>query len=200
MWIYNPFGMDHVDFEKLSAADRVGYRIQKIRKERDLSRAELGQKVGLSADRIQQYENGARKPKDELLKKIAAALGVETAALADPVVTSNIGAMYAFFEMEERYGLELRKEAGGQISLFFPFSENGMNTCLKEWYTRREEYLSDLEKASSKEEKEALTREYHFWEWNYPTVLAKENSRKLRESYLKKKLQEIEDELKKLED
>ena len=51
-----------------------------------------------------------------------------------------------------------------------------------------------MEKASSKEEKEALTREYHFWEWNYPTVLAKENSRKLRESYLKKKLQEIEDE------
>jgi len=45
-----------------------------------------------------------------------------------------------------------------------------------------------------------ITREYHFWEWNYPTVLAKENSRKLRESYLKKKLQEIEDELKKLED
>ena len=40
--------------------------------------------------------------------------------------------------------------------------------------------------------------------WRKPivqaTVLAKENSRKLRESYLKKKLQEIEDELKKLED
>ena len=62
--------------------------------------------------------------------------------------------------MEERYGLELRKESGGNISLFFPFSEGGINTCLKEWYTRREEYLSDLEKASSKEEKEALTREW----------------------------------------
>ena len=35
---------------------------------------------------------------------------------------------------------------------------------------------------------------------NFATVLAKENSRKLRESYLKKKMQEIEEELKKLEE
>lgn len=35
-----------------------------------VSQTELGEKVGLNADRIQKYENGARKPKADLLKKL----------------------------------------------------------------------------------------------------------------------------------
>ena len=41
-----------------------------IRESQGLSQAELGEKVGLSADRIQKYENGARKPKNDMLKNI----------------------------------------------------------------------------------------------------------------------------------
>lgn len=52
--------------------------------------------MGLSADRVQQYENGYRKPKMDKLKEIASALGVETMAFTDPEVTNGIGAMYAF--------------------------------------------------------------------------------------------------------
>ena len=34
--------------------------------------------VGLNGDRVQKYENGVRKPKADLLKKFANALGVST--------------------------------------------------------------------------------------------------------------------------
>jgi transcriptional regulator with XRE-family HTH domain len=93
-------------------------RIRAIRTEKGMSQAELGQAVGLNADRIQKYENGARKPKFDMLKQFAYALGVETIALIDPVVSNYIGAMYAFFAMEEDYELEVKKD-GAKYSIQF---------------------------------------------------------------------------------
>ena len=52
-------------------AKRIGSRIREIRTMRGMSQDEFGQLVGLSADRVQQYENGFRTPKPELLKKYA---------------------------------------------------------------------------------------------------------------------------------
>lgn len=56
--VNNPFGQDPMDFNDETAASRVGDRIRKIRTEKGLSQAELGAMVGLTADRIQKYENG----------------------------------------------------------------------------------------------------------------------------------------------
>ena len=52
-----------------SSASRIGNRIRRIRTERGMSRAELGEKIGLCQNRVQQYENGRRKPKSLFLKK-----------------------------------------------------------------------------------------------------------------------------------
>ena len=56
----------------------VGDRIKRVRNFRKMTLKELGMAVGFdenSADvRIAQYENNSRKPKDELLKKIATVL------------------------------------------------------------------------------------------------------------------------------
>lgn len=41
----------------------IGKRIRNIRILNGLSQSELGEKLGLTADRIQKYENGARNPK-----------------------------------------------------------------------------------------------------------------------------------------
>ncbi len=60
-----------MDFNEETAADRVGRRIREIRMAQGMSQAELGEAVGLNADRIQKYENGARKPRADLLKRIA---------------------------------------------------------------------------------------------------------------------------------
>ena len=100
MYVYNPFGTSPEDFNRETAPNRVGRRIRAIRQEEGMSQGDLGEKVGLNANRIQQYENGARNPKFELCKQIAEALEVEASALLDPQVASYIGAMYAFFEME----------------------------------------------------------------------------------------------------
>ena len=54
-----------------SSASRIGDWFSRIRTERGMSRAELGEKIGLDQHRVQQYENGRRKPKAPLLEKIA---------------------------------------------------------------------------------------------------------------------------------
>lgn len=51
------------EFNEETAADRIGRRIRAIRIEKGMSQAELGAAMGLTADRIQKYENSARKPK-----------------------------------------------------------------------------------------------------------------------------------------
>ena len=95
-----PGGEDFADINEDRSAARIGARIKRIRETREMTRAELGALVGLDQNRVQQYENGKRKPKIPLLKKIASALGVETVALMDPTTESYVGAMYALFQME----------------------------------------------------------------------------------------------------
>ena len=92
-----PGGEDYADINEDRSAERIGRRIKKIRETREMTRAELGSLVGLDQNRVQQYENGRRKPKIALLKKFAAALGVETIALMDPTTETLVGAMYALF-------------------------------------------------------------------------------------------------------
>ena len=105
-------GEDFADLEEDRSAARIGERIKKIREAREMTRAELGMLIGLDQNRVQQYENGRRKPKLPLLKKIAYALGVNTIALMDPNADSYVGAMYALFQMEEKQDLRIVKNDG----------------------------------------------------------------------------------------
>lgn len=63
-----------------SSASRIGDRIKRIRTERGMSRAELGEKIGLCQNRVQQYENGRRKPKAPLRELLTTYLSVEVGA------------------------------------------------------------------------------------------------------------------------
>ena len=69
----------------------VGDRIKRIRNFRKMTMKELGMAVGFdenSADvRIAQYENNSRRPKEELLRKIASALDVSYESLADATLS-----------------------------------------------------------------------------------------------------------------
>lgn len=172
MYLYNPFGQAPVDFNRETEGGRVGRRIRTIRTEKGLSQGELGEKVDLSANRIQQYENGARKPKFELCKQIAQALEVEESALLDPQVANYIGAMYAFFEMETLYDLRL-KIVDGQVCICFGESQNdmrvsSMNKNLMLWFERRKKLEEEIFNADTDEEKKRILHEYHMWEWNFP--------------------------------
>jgi len=153
-----------------SPASRIGDRIKRIRNEKGMSRAELGEKVNLDQDRIQQYENGRRKPKAPLLKKIAEALSVSVFAL-DPVPTSTLGVMYTFFELEENFNMTVErgpenKEKAPTMVLSVS-SADPMYYYMQEWLEKYEKTTLQLEAASSAEEKKTILKAYREWKWNY---------------------------------
>ena len=116
-----------------------------------MSRAELGEEVGLNGTRIQQNENGCRKAKIPLLKKIAKALGVETLALMDPTIESNVGAMHALFQMEEKPDLKIMMKDGCYCLQFGDGRHGGMNNYLEKWYAVRKDLDESLPNLSDQE-------------------------------------------------
>lgn len=153
-----------------TSVSRIGTRIRKIRVEKGITQAELGERVGLNADRIQKYENGARKPKNDMLKNIATALGVSASALADPNTTSFIGAMYAFFDLEDGFNMKIKKikdDDGFNLCLAVNNREE-MYQYMEEWYEVYIRVQEELKSAGSQEEKDAILKTYHEWKWNFP--------------------------------
>lgn len=57
---------------------KTGKKIKMYRIANGLTQTELGEAVGLNANRIQQYENGARNPKMDRLEKIANILNISS--------------------------------------------------------------------------------------------------------------------------
>ena len=154
-----------------TAAERVGKRIREIRMDKGLSQAELGNRVGLTADRIQKYENGARKPKIDLLEQIATALGVEPLALLDPVQDDEIGVMYTLFALEKQYGLKIKRVDG---CLYFYFGDGitgTVNDYLDKWERERRQVERKLERSYSEKEKKLLKKSYNTWKWRFPKSL-----------------------------
>ncbi len=191
--------------EELSSAKRIGRRIREIRKAREFTQGWLGERVGLSADRIQKYENGIRKPKPDLLLKIAKALGVEDWALSDPVTDYEIGAMFAFFEMEKYLGLKVIRE-DGRLKLIFgdgkPYS-NQINEFLDDWEKRYAQKNKDLSIAVSDYDKELAEFRYKEWEWTFPRCLHEISDLNLnssRRAEIEERIRELEELLKQYEE
>lgn len=190
----NPFGQDPMDFDEETAAYRVGSRIRKIRTEKGITQAELGEKVGLSADRIQKYENGARKPKKDMLKNIAAALKVSTLALADPNTTSYIGAMYAFFELEEHFNMKIKETPANKprsLCLSVDFGEE-IYQYMEEWYNTYSTVQAELQSASSQEERNNILKAYNDWKWNFPQGIINRTTKEMQKLRIKNKIEELQ--------
>lgn len=201
LMVNNPFGQDPMDFNDETAASRVGDRIRTIRTEKGLSQAQLGEKVGLTADRIQKYENGARKPKAELLKRIASALGVSTLALVDPTTTNYVGAMFAMFELENTFNMKIEKTPEDKppgMCLAVDFRDP-MYDYMKEWYEIYKQTQTELEVASSDEEKEEIMKSYHNWQWTFPQGMVDKTERGLQKARLKRKIEELQEAYDKLD-
>ena len=151
------------DIDKDRSGKRMGARIRTIRESIGMSRAKLGELVGLDQNRIQQYENGWRKPKPDLLKKFAAALGVHPMALLDPVADSYAGVMFALFQMEENFGLKVLKKDG---AYYLRFRDENLDKHLEKWYEKQRELEEALHSLTDEErKKECLS--YNMFEWNY---------------------------------
>lgn len=191
-----------MDFNDETYASRVGDRIRKIRTEKGLSQAELGARIGLSGDRVQKYENGVRKPRTDVVKKIAAALGVSTLALADPVTTNYISAMFAMFELVDTFNMKL-EESGENEAPAMRLSVNFRNQLynyMKEWYEVYSNMQAQLETAANEEEANEIRKAYHNWQWTFPKGLVDKTEKGLQKARLKRKIEELQEAYDKLEE
>ena len=79
----------------------IGEKIKRIRIFRGMTQKELGLAVGLTENRIAQYETNYRSPKKELLNQIAEALHVNSLNFYVEVSGSTEDIMQTFFWMDE---------------------------------------------------------------------------------------------------
>ena len=155
-------------------ARRTGIRIRFCRTVLGLRMSELGQRVGLSADRIQKYENGFRKPRPPLLKKIAAALGVDPRALADPCLSTDVGVMYALFEMELLYGLRVHRQDGRIVLSFCGDLPANLEKYLDAWERTYSAYAEERAHAKSDEAAMLADEGYSRWKFKFPNSVSDE--------------------------
>lgn len=144
----------------------IGERIRFFRNLRGMTQKYLGIQVGFpekSADvRIVQYENGSRKPKEDVTSALATALDVSTHALNVPDIDSKEGLMHTLFVLEDEYGLHVNK-TDDEVYLSIDISNDKsveLNKMLTSWYEEA------LKLKSGKIDKD----EYDSWRYNLSKI------------------------------
>lgn len=82
----------------------TGEKIKRIRRHRQMTQKELGEKIGLGAggaNRIAQYEMGYRIPKKPLLEKMADAMNVSAMALSEGGNGAAVDVLEQLFWLDE---------------------------------------------------------------------------------------------------
>ncbi len=157
----------------------LGTKIKRTRHMRGLSLKQLGLMVGLDEKnagvRIAQYESNNRKPRPELLKKIAEALEIDYRYLKysdDSIDSDNL--MFKLFDIAENYHLYIRETPDEILPNEFyrsvEFMNEMVNQYLKEWKVRMHEYQHSV----------ISEEEYHAWMMNFPKTF--ENCGKFKSS------------------
>ena len=130
----------------------LGERLKRIRKKRNMTMKHLGIAVGLpegSAEiRIAQYENGTRKPKADLMKRIANELEVSPNALAVSDLDSVSGVMHTLFFFEDLYHFRF---------VLIDSESDELNKAVSEWQRIFESYTKG----------EISQEQYDNWRYGY---------------------------------
>lgn len=96
------------------AVKNLATNIKRLREKRDWTQDDLAEKVGLSRSAIANIEIGKSSPRQETLKRLAAALGVaESSLYFDPSAMPST-ADFQNLESAVRVGKELVDMSGGQ--------------------------------------------------------------------------------------
>lgn len=147
----------------------IGERIKKARVFRGMTQKELGIAVGFNeknADvRIAQYESNTRRPKDNLLYKMADVLDVGFFALYEPRQYNAESIMYSLFDQGNdpmRVQLEEVLTTNGlqrpQKRIAIIYNYDHLDEYLREWKLRREQVLNHT----------ITVEEYTEWVVNWP--------------------------------
>lgn len=148
----------------------LGDKIRKYRTLKGLTQAQLGSMVKLTGDRIRQYENDVRKPKDGKLMEIAEALEINPTTLFEPDYNNPNSVMHTFFELEDIYGMRFEK-VGDTYQLTFTKGNDYQNSNwlmegISAWTKKRNELQPDINDSA-----EAITdkkEKYALWKARYP--------------------------------
>lgn len=151
----------------------LGDKIRKYRTLKGLTQAQLGSMVKLTGDRIRQYENDVRKPKDGKLMEIADALEINPTTLFEPDYNNPNSVMHTFFELEDIYGMRFEK-VGDTYQLVFSKGEDYQNSNwlmegITAWTNKRNELQPDIndsaETITNKKERYALWKARYPYNW-----------------------------------
>ena len=119
----------------------------------------------------------------------------------DPVTTNYIGAMFAMFELENTFNMKIGKTPDDQppglcISVDF---KDEIYKYMEEWYKAYTQMQSELEIATSDEERKEITDSYHNWEWSFPQGIIDKTEKDLQKARLKRKIEELQEAYDKLD-
>lgn len=128
---------------------KIGERIKEARKEAHFTQKALGEKLGVSAAMIAQYENGTRTPKINTLVRIADALGVSFVSLFDnttwDIPIEDIGELKIALQSDSKSIYELKEK--NIITHFRKLNKSGQDKAIEqvELLTKIPEYRKDSE-------------------------------------------------------
>lgn len=134
------------------------------------TQAQLGAMVHLTGDRIRQYENNVRSPKESKLQEIANALDVDLGAISEPELEHPANVLHALFELEELFGLHIEKSGNNYQLCFLPVEFPNEQTTLMEfldsWNSERKKFQPDLNDSSKVIT--AKKQQYEIWKARFP--------------------------------
>lgn len=105
------------------------------------------------------------------------------------------------FELERTFNMHIDKTPADhppEFCISVDFRE-GMYKHMEEWYKAYSKMQSQLEIASTDEERKAITDSYNNWEWTYPQGIVDKTERDMQKIRLKNKIGELQEALEQLE-
>ncbi|MCR5405834.1 MAG: hypothetical protein K6E88_03530, partial [Lachnospiraceae bacterium] len=92
-------------------------------------------------------------------------------------------------------------EKDGDIYIMFDnHKAASINRSIRYWLKERSRIETELSVTSSDEERKKILNEYHSWEWTYPQALIDKSNKAMKKARLKSKIQELQEEIKKMDD
>jgi len=142
----------------------VGEKIRRNRILHDMTQKQLGEAVGFKSNtadvRINQYETNKMSPKFEIRSAIASALDIDFAAISDVNISTFEDIMHAFFELEDKFDINIEKRDGKTCIVF---DENNplcepLISYMNIWKNQKKAMLPDKENANDDQQKK-----YKIW-------------------------------------
>lgn len=192
--------MDEYERIENGKAKRIGRRIREIRAVKGISQEGLARKLNISAEKIEKYETGRKKPKKKRIREIAEALDVSPLAIFDPNCATPLGTMFMLFEMEKIYDFRVYQDEDGDVKI--DFGENipdDLSYYLSEWAWARYGTEGTLENVGVDNDHDFYVRRYKTWEYAFPFIdydEMDEDYMEGRRDMIKRHLKHWQDELK----